>query len=204
MTSLQLQQPVAWEAPNSPLRQQSKIQLYDNQQLQHDKGTSTSPPPPAPRGAGGLSEAPAAPATAAARAATATATATPTAGSLYRFRRGGAHKRKGSTSSSTSGDNDAAPPLLFSKPAGQVYVMLEPIVGVERAKPHAQVLLAAPIVVLDRTVSKKKKSRASGGKGSAATGGDDVLFRPHPTKRVVVKVRGGATSSISGWLGGLG
>lgn len=168
--------PAPWRAPaaNLPKQQQQQNRLRDAAIM------TVGPRPSPPTGAGKLAVAADAsgPAAPAAGAATGAAAALLAAGPVYRFRtrRGGAAAAKGCPEQVLQG-----PPLLHSRVNGGAYVLLDPIVGMEGAKPHAELHMAAPIVLLNR----KEAMSPSGG----ATGAD-ALFCPHPTKRVVVKVRG--------------
>lgn len=185
MASVQTQQLPASAAPctfqSPPLRRPAPTNLYGQQKQQkhqYDKAIMTIDTlPSAPTGAGGLAAAPAAPP---APAPAATGTAIPTSGPIHRYRKRKSKKGATTAPSGPEQEKEQGPPLLFSKVAGQVYVLLDSIVGMEATKPHVEVLLAAPIVVLSR-----KMAAAA---GSGAAGSVDVLFRPHPTKRVVVKV----------------
>ena len=118
-------------------------------------------------------------------AAAAPAVADPSAGPVYRYR-----KREGAADAAAECTEQVqqGAPLLFSRTAGQVYVLMEPIVGMEGAKPHTDLHMAAPIVVLNM---KEALSPIGGATGA------DVLFRPHSTKRVAVKVRGEGRQTCS-------
>ena len=98
---------------------------------------------------------------------------------------------------STSTSSTALPPpLLFSKVARQSYALLQPIEGLATGKAHVQVHLAAPIVVL-RSPLQSRNLPAQYVAQQLPPSSADVLYYPHPTKRVVVK------KICRAWLAGL-
>lgn len=193
MATLQLQQLPASAAlpglktPPTPWRAAAmNLPKQQQQNRQRDAAMTIGPRSSAPAGTGKLKAAadasrttPTVPAATAcaATAATAAAAALPTAGPIYRYRkrRGGAAAAEGFPEQVSRG-----PPLLFSRATESVYMLLEPIVGMEGAKPNVELHMAAPIVVLNRNEALSPSGGATGA---------DVLFRPHSTKRVVIKVR---------------